>query len=84
MKRTTIRLDDQLLSDVKQLAAAQRRSVTSLVEDALRETLARSRRQGLTPRPTLPTFEGWDLRPGVDLDDGESLRLLMDRDDAVT
>lgn len=35
--RPTIRLDDQLLKEAKQLAAQSGRSLTSVIEDALRE-----------------------------------------------
>ena len=39
--RTTIRLDDNLLAEVKLLAARSGRSMTAVIEDALREMLAR-------------------------------------------
>jgi predicted transcriptional regulator len=38
--RTTIRIDDQLLKKAKQLAARSGKSLTSIIEDALRESLA--------------------------------------------
>lgn len=44
--RTTVRLDERLLSEVKKYAAESGRTLTSILEDALRETLAR-RRSGL-------------------------------------
>ncbi len=76
--RTTVRLDDDLLREAKQFAARTGRTLTAVIEDALREMLAR---RGTRPRRTrvkLPTFKGRGLRPGVDLDDAASLLDLMD------
>lgn len=39
MKRTTIFADEDVLLELKQLAKAQKRTVTDLVRDALREYL---------------------------------------------
>ena len=39
--RTTIRLDDDLLAQVKLAAARSGKSMTAVIEDALREMLAR-------------------------------------------
>jgi hypothetical protein len=41
--RTTIRLDDDLLRENKAHALATDRTLTQVIEDALRETLARRR-----------------------------------------
>jgi hypothetical protein len=41
--RITVRLDDRLLAEAKKHGAETGRSLTALVEDALRETLARRR-----------------------------------------
>ena len=81
--RTTIRLDDQLLKEAKGVAAATGRSFTELVEDALRETLAR-RHAGASRQPVvLRTFKGQGLGPGVDLDDWAALLDLMAPPDAA-
>jgi hypothetical protein len=79
--RTTIRLDDQLLRDAKQLAVRTGRTLTEVIEDALRETLNRQRRPEARA-VELPTFRGGGLRPGVDLDDSAALLELMDQPDA--
>jgi hypothetical protein len=76
--RTTIRLDDQLLAEAKQLAARTGRTLTAVIEDALRlslrQTSSRRRR-----RVELPTFKGGNgLQPGVDLDDSAALLDLME------
>jgi hypothetical protein len=76
--RTTIRLDDQLLADAKQLAARTGRTLTAVIEDALRLSL-RQHRPRSRRRVVLPTFKGGNgLQPGVDLDDSAALLDLME------
>lgn len=71
--RITIQIDDQLLVDARVRAARSGLTLSSVVEDALREAFAR--RSDATRTPVqLPTFAGSQLRPGVDLD--ESVALL--------
>jgi len=79
--RTTIRLDDQLLAEVKVIAARSGRTLTEVIEDALRESLTRYRsgKGGRKPKPVpLPTFKGKGLQPAVDLDSSAGLLDLMD------
>ncbi|MBI3978716.1 MAG: type II toxin-antitoxin system VapB family antitoxin, partial [Chloroflexi bacterium] len=71
--RTTIRIDEQLLGEAKQLAARRGKSLTSIIEDALRESLARQRDSGQREPVRLVTFDGKGLLPGVDLDDSAAL-----------
>jgi hypothetical protein len=79
--RTTIRLDDGLLADAKALAARSGRTLTAVIEDALREALARSRGRSRT-RDVLPlSSHSGGLQPGVDLDDTAALLDLMESDD---
>lgn len=78
--RTTVRMDDDLLRQSKALAARTGRTLTAVIEDALRETLARQRGRRSRPRPALPTFRGRGLRPGVDLDDSAGLLDIMEGD----
>ena len=80
MRRTTIRLEDQLLKDAKAAAAASGRTLTQLVASSLRETLARPKRAPGRERVTLPTFSG-ALMPGVDLDDSAGLLDIMEGTD---
>jgi hypothetical protein len=80
--RTTVRLDDELIHEVKRVAAEERTTLTALLEQALRELLARRRQARLQPRVPLPTYAGRGLQPGVDLDDTAALLDLMDRRDA--
>ncbi|UYM04188.1 ribbon-helix-helix protein, CopG family [Solicola gregarius] len=79
--RTTIRMDDELLAQAKALAARSRRSLNSVMEDAVREMLARHEERADAPID-LPTFEGNGLLPGVDLDNTAGLYDLMDADEA--
>jgi len=78
--RTTILLSDALYRDTKAAAAASGRTVTSLIEDALRERLARRAPPGKRPRRVrLPVYRGKKgLRAGVDLDDSAALLDVMD------
>lgn len=78
MMRTTIRLDEALAAEVKQLAARTGRTFSAVVEDALRESL---RRRAAPREPVrLTTFEGDGLQPGVDLEDSASLHDLLDEE----
>jgi predicted transcriptional regulator len=81
--RTTFRLDDQLLAELKQLAAQTGRTLTAVMEDALREMLARRRETSNTGRVRLITAGAGGLRPGVNLDNSAELLDLMEQDDAV-
>jgi hypothetical protein len=71
--RTTIRLPDDLLALLKRRAADTNRTLTALIEDALRRALTPSRSGGKAPPTRLTTFGGGGLQPGVDLDDSAAL-----------
>lgn len=79
--RTTVRLEDGLLREVKHLAAAEGTTFTAVLDQALREMLARRRQAGGRPPVELPTFGGRGLQPGVDLDDSAALLELMESSD---
>jgi plasmid stability protein len=79
--RTTIKIDDQLLSEAKARAAASGRTLNAVVEDALRQALAPRPARGRHPAPGLPTLRGGRLLPGVDLDDTAALLELMEGSD---
>jgi hypothetical protein len=80
--RTTIRLDDDLLARAKQLAARTGRTLTAVIEDALRAALAQSRPRRSRERIELPTFGSGGTRKAVDLDDTASLLDVMESGDA--
>ncbi|HEX3682663.1 MAG TPA: type II toxin-antitoxin system VapB family antitoxin [Bryobacteraceae bacterium] len=77
--RTTIRIDDALLKQAKNLAAETSRSLTAVIEDALREVIGR-RKMTTSQRDKfrLPAFKGRGLRPGIDLDNSAGLLDLME------
>lgn len=76
--RTTVRLDDELLRAAKTRAAETGRTLTAILEEALRAYLARA---DSTPREGLElpvsAAVGGTL-PGVDLDDTAALYDVMD------
>jgi plasmid stability protein len=75
--RTIINLDDDLHRRAKAYAAKIGKSLTAVVEEALRIRLARSevRKRG---EVRLPTFRGDGLNPGVSLDDMDTVYDRMD------
>ena len=77
--RTTIRIDEGLYRRTKALAARTGRTVSDVIEDAVRTLLDRP---SIAPPPedlpALPTFGGSGTMPGVDLADNARLRDLMD------
>ena len=76
--RTTIRIDDQLLAQTKRLAARTGKTLTAVIEDALRETLARRQENDQREPVKLPVFHGQGVQAGVDLDDSAALLDLME------
>jgi len=80
--RTTIRLNDQLLAEIKQLAAQSGQTLTAIIEEALRQMLARRKHLAERSPVQLITVSGHGPQPGVDLDDSAALLDLMDSADA--
>ncbi|GBE25441.1 antitoxin VapB43 [bacterium BMS3Bbin02] len=78
--RTTIRMHDDLLIEVKAAAASSGQTLTAFIEDALRRRLDARRCAGPGNVPALPVFLGDGLLPGVDLDDAAALADLMESD----
>jgi Ribbon-helix-helix protein, copG family len=79
--RTTVRLPDDLMAQARKVAAETGRTLTRVMEDALREAFARRRPSGRKPPVRLPTVRGRGLQGGIDLDDTASLVDAMeDRD----
>lgn len=70
-------MDDVLLRDAKRFAIETGRTLTAVIEDALREALTRRSRRAPAPEP-LPTYGRGGLRSGIDLDDSSALRDVMD------
>jgi len=76
--RTTLDLDDALMRAAKRRAAETGRTLTTLVETALRELLRRESAANDQPfRLDWPTVAG-GAQPGVDLDDRDDLLRRME------
>ncbi|MEP7356836.1 MAG: ribbon-helix-helix protein, CopG family [Anaerolineales bacterium] len=76
--RTTIRIDDALLREAKQMAARTGKTLTAIIEDSLRETLTRQHSPVKREPVRLITGGEGGLRPGVNLDDSAGLLDIMD------
>jgi hypothetical protein len=78
--RTTLNIDEALLADYKQLAARSHRSLSAVIQDALREQLARYADRTSRPRVKLPTFGSGGVLPGVDLNDNAALAAILEEE----
>jgi plasmid stability protein len=76
MKRTTLSLDENLLRQLKEIAARKGRTLQSVANDLLRQALARPHRAASFRL----RLQGWRAaeRPGVDILDRDKLFDLMD------
>lgn len=74
--RTTLNLDDKLLMAAKFRAVEERVSLVCIIENALRESLAKPKAQ--SKKVSLVTASGAGVKPGIDLDNGRSLSDIMD------
>ncbi len=80
MKRTTIRLDDELLHRAKEVARETGQTLTSLISESLAEKISRIRQPKKSAETLgLPTFSGEGLRPGVSLDSNRDLLDYMEQ-----
>jgi hypothetical protein len=74
--RTTINLDEELLTAARRRARERGLTLGQLLEDALRRTL--TTRAAEEP-PPIPVFrEGTGLQPGVDLTSNRAIHELLD------
>lgn len=75
MKRTTLKIDDSVLRQLKQRAAAEGRTLQDVANQLLRRALAAQERE-----PYALEIRGWeaDVQPGVDLLDRDKLFDVMD------
>ncbi len=81
--RTTIRINEHLLSEAKKRAAERGTTLTAVIEDSLRESFARRDPQQPRKLFRIKPFGRGGLRPGVDLDDTASLLDRMEGIDGV-
>ncbi len=76
MKRTTLVLDERQFAELKKLAAAERRTLSSVTEEILRVGLS-ARRQRRTRK--LARLPAWNMgKPKVDLSDRNALYSAME------
>jgi plasmid stability protein len=80
MRRTTVRIDEEVLADAKAFAARHGRSLNSVMEDALRQMLGRAATSGERPPVELPVYGEEGGRPLVDVSP-EGLKELQDQED---
>ena len=78
--RTTIDINDELLTAAKARALSQGKSLKAVIEEALRDALSDSRRERRKKIPKVPSSRGNGLQPGVDLLDNAALEELMNAD----
>lgn len=84
IERTTVRLPEELLRRAKRKAAAEGRTLTSLIEDGLRLVVSERGKKPLKPSEKLPvsTATGW-LLPGVDITKFSDIQAMDDLEYAV-
>jgi hypothetical protein len=70
--RTTLNIDDDLMRTVKKHAAETDRTISAIIETALRLLIEQERRTDRSYRLTWKTVSG-GLQPGVDLTDRDAL-----------
>lgn len=78
-ERTTVRLPQDLLTRAKRKAAAEGRTLTSLIEDGLRLIVSENRKAS-KPKRVLPRFStasGGPL-PGINISDSAALQEMDD------
>jgi hypothetical protein len=77
--RTTVRLDEELLKEAKRQAAESGMTLQAIIEESLRERLARGRgSRSQRRRVQLKATGAGGVLPGIDLDDSSSLLDAMD------
>jgi hypothetical protein len=78
-ERTTVRLPEDLLDRARKKAAAEGRTLTSMIEDGLRLVVAESRRTAKEKRVLPPISKATGgLMPGIDLSDSAALQEMDD------
>lgn len=74
--KTTVEISDPLAREAREAAAREGRTLRSLLEEGLREVLARRKKRGRF-RLRDGSFKGKGLQPGVDLSNWEQIRSLI-------
>jgi len=71
--RTTLNLDAEVLAEFKRRSAETHKTLSRLIEDALREHLSRERDVAATKPVEFPIVGGQGLAPGADLSSNAAL-----------
>jgi plasmid stability protein len=80
--RTTLQLDDDLMAEAKSYAARHHRTLTSVVEESLRQLLAEARKPRERRPVTLPVSKRTGgFQPGVDIANSAALQDILDEDE---
>jgi len=81
IERTTVRLPRDLLNRAKRKAAAERRTLTSLIEEGLRFMVSDGHKREKSERilPRLSSASGPPL-PGLDISNSATLQEIDDRE----
>lgn len=77
LQRTTIRIDQELLRRAKSKAAAEGRSLTSLIEEGLRRVVATDAQPPAKFYPRISSATG-GAKPGIDLTRTSELLEMLD------
>ncbi len=75
--RITININDNLYAELKDIATGTGRTLTAVINDALRDSMSPRRNAERLP-VNLPVFAGTGVMPGVDLNDSAALLDLME------
>ncbi len=76
--RTTITIEDELLAEAKVIAARSGRTLSEVIEDALREVRARRESDAESEEFRIHVVEGGGVLPGVDLSSNAALLDLIE------
>ena len=82
--RTTVRLPPGLMAQAKKLARDTDRTLTQVIEDALRVAVGRRKPATEARTVSFPIVHGNGLQPGVDLDNSAALLDLMEGRDPAS
>lgn len=78
--RTTVRLDDDFLVEVKKHAAETHGTLTRVIQDALTALLQKERGEQSPKSVRLPVFKGDGVHDGIDINNSASLFDHMELD----
>ena len=76
--RTTVRLPDNLMLELKQEAQRRGGTVTALLEEGARQVLAQKADEHEMKLHRIPTFSSGGLLPGVDINNNAKLLDILD------